>query len=355
MYASTPSASRDTLMKAIRFERPEHIPMTFHINHACYNAYPPDALFDLMESHPFLFPGFVRPKEFKLELDANARSAEPYTDDFGCTWVTATDGIVGVVHKHPLEDWSAYADFHMPDPDVSDGLGPRDWDAFARECLEKRSRGEMVYGDLRHGHTFLQLIDLRGYENLLCDMMDEEPLLDELIERLTRFNRAIIRRFVDLGVDIVRIPEDLGMQIGPMLSADNFRRYIKPAYEALMKPVRDAGILLHMHSDGDIRLLADDIVSGGVNAINLQDLVNGVDWIAAKFKGKTCVDLDIDRQSVTPYGSPSDIDRLIRGEVEALGSREGGLMMVYGLYPGVPLENAKAVMDAMERYAFFFG
>jgi hypothetical protein len=25
--------------------------------------------------------------------------------------------------------------------------------------------------------------------------------------------------------------------------------------------------------------------------------------------------------------------------------------MVYGLYPGVPLDNAAAVMDAMERYA----
>lgn len=29
-------------------------------------------------------------------------------------------------------------------------------------------------------------------------------------------------------------------------------------------------------------------------------------------------------------------------------------MMIYGLYPGVPLENAKAVADAMERYAAFY-
>ncbi len=30
---------------------------------------------------------------------------------------------------------------------------------------------------------------------------------------------------------------------------------------------------------------------------------------------------------------------------------EGGLMLVYGLYPGTPLENARAVMDAMEHYS----
>jgi hypothetical protein len=29
-------------------------------------------------------------------------------------------------------------------------------------------------------------------------------------------------------------------------------------------------------------------------------------------------------------------------------------MMIYGLYPGVPLENVKAIMDAMERYATFY-
>jgi len=28
--------------------------------------------------------------------------------------------------------------------------------------------------------------------------------------------------------------------------------------------------------------------------------------------------------------------------------------MIYGLYPGVPLANVKALMDAMERYASFF-
>jgi len=44
----------------------------------------------------------------------------------------------------------------------------------------------------------------------------------------------------------------------------------------------------------------------------------------------------------------------VREEVEKLGSREGGLMMIYGLYPGVPLENAAAVMDAMERYTAYY-
>ncbi len=119
-------------------------------------------------------------------------------------------------------------------------------------------------------------------------------------------------------------------------------------------PARRAGCIVHMHSDGDIRLLMDDLLACGVEVFNLQDLVNGIDWIAEKLKGRVCIDLDVDRQKVTPYGTPPQIDALIWEAVEKLGSPQGGLMMIYGLYPGVPLPNVKALMDAMEKYATFY-
>jgi hypothetical protein len=144
------------------------------------------------------------------------------------------------------------------------------------------------------------------------------------------------------------------MQRGPMIPLDLFRRFIKPSYRRLMKPARDKGIAIHMHSDGDIRLLSDDLIEGGINVINLQDMVNGIDWIAEKFAGKICVDLDIDRVRITAKGTPAEIEQLIHDEVARIGTKEGGLTMIYGLYPGVPLENIKALMDAMEKYAFYF-
>lgn len=44
----------------------------------------------------------------------------------------------------------------------------------------------------------------------------------------------------------------------------------------------------------------------------------------------------------------------LREEVESLGSKEGGLMMIYGLYPGVPIENIEALINAMENYSTFY-
>ena len=59
-------------------------------------------------------------------------------------------------------------------------------------------------------------------------------------------------------------------------------------------------------------------------------------------------------QGITRFGTPAQIDALIGEEVEKLASPRGGLMMIFGMYPGMPLENAKALMDAMEKYAGFY-
>ena len=346
----------NNFIRAARFERPDYIPMSFVINAACWHRYPKEALWELMENHRLLFPDFKRPEaSWEPDYALVARKGKPYTDPMGCKWVTLDDGITGTVHGHPLEDWNAFDNtWHMADPNKTDGLYPVDWNGRKKRWAQLKADGKSFGGSLRHGHTFLQLCDLRGYENVLCDMLDEEPLLDELIEQLTDFNLAIVKHYIDSGCSTMAYPEDLGMQVGPMLSPDMFRKYIKPAYVKLMKPARDAGIPIHMHSDGDIRTLVDDIVDSGVEVINLQDLVNGIDWIAEKFRGKVCVDLDIDRQKITPYGTPEQIDALIRDEVSKIATPEGGLTMTYGLYPGVPLENVKALMDAMEKYAFYY-
>ncbi|MBR5868851.1 MAG: hypothetical protein IKZ21_05345 [Clostridia bacterium] len=345
----------DNFTRAIRFEKPDYIPMRFSINAACWHHYPKEFLWDMMESHRLLFPDFQRPAaDWEQEIPLVARRDEPYTDPMGCIWVTTDDGITGTVQGHPLADWSAFGTtWSFPDPAKTDGLYMRDLTKQQAEWAAIKASGGSFGGSLRHGHTFLQLSDLRGYENLLFDMMDEEPRLEELIDGLTQFNLALVQQFVDAGCSTMAYPEDLGMQVGPMIPPHLFRKYIKPAYQTLMAPAREAGIPIHMHSDGDIRDLVDDIVDSGVEVINLQDLVNGIDWIADRFKGKLCVDLDIDRQLVTPYGTPAEVDRLIYDEVSRLSTPRGGLCMIYGLYPGVPMENVKALMDAMEKYAFF--
>jgi uroporphyrinogen decarboxylase len=346
---------RENILKSIRFETPEHIPMSFHINAACWHHYDQEALKDLMEEHKFLFPSYQRPtSNVKPDYALNARKDHPYTDFWGCTWHTSDDGITGSVFEHPLAEWPSFRKFKAPDPEKTDGTYPVDWRCIRENVKRQKKNGELIWGGLPHGHTFLRLQDLRGYENLLFDMLDEVSNLPKLVGLVEEFNYQYVMKWLELEPDIMSYAEDLGMQAGPMLSPDGFRRYIKPVYQRIMKPARDRGCVVHMHSDGDIRTLVDDLIDGGVEVLNLQDLVNGIDWIAERFAGRVCIDLDIDRQRITAGGTPEQIDALIREEVQKIGSKKGGLMMVYGLYPGVPLKNVKALMDAMEKYATYY-
>jgi len=346
---------RENEVRTMRFETPERIPVSFGINPACWHHYPPDSLQELMELHPLLFPGFkatsnpVAPK-----IDLRARPDRPYRDAWGCLWKTTEEGIVGTVVEHYLDDWKKFDGFEAPDPEKTDGVDPICWADIEEDLKKQEGLGRLAKGTLTHGHTFLRLCDLRGYENVIFDMMDDNPRLWDLIRMVEGFNLALVNRFIALGSEWMGYGEDLGMQTGPMISPALFRKYIKPSYRRLMAPARDAGCFIYMHSDGDIRSLAGDILEVGVEVINLQDTVNGIDWIRENLAGKVCIDLDINRQRITTSGTVEQIDAHIRTAVEKLGSKKGGLMLKYGLYPGVPLKNVRAMMDAMEQYSSYY-
>ena len=64
-----------------------------------------------------------------------------------------------------------------PDPDEVSGLGPIDWGKLARDLQSAREEGRLATASLPHGHTFLLLQSLRGYQKLIFDMADDEPRL----------------------------------------------------------------------------------------------------------------------------------------------------------------------------------
>ena len=225
---------RDNMLRVVRFENPECIPMRFHISAACWHHYPQDALKELMASHQLLFPGYEASTEpVTPSYGPWERAGEPYVDPWGCVWETTDNGIVGRVTKHPLERWEDFERYTPPDPKLNFVWRPGEWDDVPEELQTATEEGRLAMGSLRHGHTFLLLADLRGYENLLFDMADDETRLHELIRMVEDYNMAIVRHYVDNGAELMGYAEDLGMQVGPMLSPEHFRKYIKLSLEDL--------------------------------------------------------------------------------------------------------------------------
>ena len=348
---------KENQIRAWTRQKPEWIPIQSGLPFLDWKAqgYDETELERICQKHSILFPGYQpgtlrRNHQMVFEYYPDLIAGKPYTDYWGSVWETKVTGLVGAVTHHALENWDDFESFHAPDPDDNDGMRKINWKWMDKTAVSP-NRDEIFFGTgLPHGHTFLRVQDLRGYVNFLCDMADEDPRIDQLLDMVCDFNVKLINRFLSYKPDCISIPEDLGMQNSPMLSVEQFRKYIAPRYDRMTKPIKEAGIIIHEHSDGYIMDLMDDIIRTGGTVINMQDLVNGINNIQKYVKGRISIDLDIDRQNITVFGTPKDIDDHIRECVSKLGAPEGGLSLTYQPWPPISPENLDVVFTAMEKY-----
>jgi uroporphyrinogen decarboxylase len=329
------------------------IPVRINFSPTYKDARGIDTLAKIVTDNRDIFPGYERIIEnAKSNSYLPWQTAEKdYVDSWGVTWRTSINGMTGAVKKPSIEKWEDLDGFIPPNPELHNGWGKIDW--VKKQIGFSENKG-IKMGELRHGFLFLTLTYIRGYENLTYDMYDEEPRLNELIDIVYQFNKYHVDKYLALGADILSFPEDLGAQNGPLISPDKFRQYIKPVYEKLIKPVKEKNKLVYMHSDGLVLDLLDDLIETGLDIINLQDLVNGIDNIKTFVKGRLGIDLDIDRQSITVYGSEKDIDDHIKEAVVKLGDNEKGFGMFYEIYPETPVNNINAVINAFRKYKNYY-
>ena len=141
-------------------------------------------------------------------------------------------------------------------------------------------------------------------------------------------NMRLVRRWIDVGVDVVTFNDDLGMQDRLQISPAAFRRLFLPGYSQLFSAARAAGVHVQMHTNGHIVPIMRDLVEAGA----------------------TCIQLNVDQKMTLPFGSPEQVDSHICGCIEALGSLRGGLILVCRLSPGTPPANIASLRSAIAKY-----
>ncbi|MCE5279066.1 MAG: uroporphyrinogen decarboxylase family protein [Planctomycetaceae bacterium] len=341
-----PLTHRENFLRNASMQGHEWIPMGVYISGNLW-YHMGEELEDLCLRHPVLWPNF---KKGQTPFKEYGKQAPDRYDMWGCKWRYELGGLDGQVIEHPLARWDAFDEWKKTTPKP-----PSFTDDDRKRIAEAKAKGDMTgYGYGPHGFFFMQLYYLRGFENFMMDVATEEPRLDELIEILASYWEASGAGHIAEGVDLVSAADDQGTQRAHMLGPKYFRRYLMPTYQRLFQPARKSGAHVYMHTDGYIMDIAEDLLACGLSIVNPQDLVNGIDNLAKVFKGRVCIQCDIDRQSVLPYGSPADVHELIKEEVMKLGSPAGGLEFIVGLYHPTPMANIEALCTALEKYRTYW-
>ena len=266
-----------------------------------------------------------------------------WRDAWGCLWHFPGMGLDGQVVEHALASWERMDTWEPPS-------AAERVDAIRKQAAQRESGAAVEQASTEHGFIVLRLTYLRGFENFMVDVAREDPGLFELRDRLVEYWHTVIQARLDCGATHVGAADDLGFQDRLPISPAAWRKLLKPAYARIFGAARERGATVSLHTDGYILDIIPDLIEVGVTTLNPQDFVNGLDNLARLAKGQVHINLDIDRQSVTVFGTPGEIDAHIRNGVETLGSPEGGLSMIWGVNPGTPIENIEAGVRAMEKY-----
>lgn len=350
MMELSPKIIRDNYLRTIEMRYPDFIPCTVYALQAAWAKYR-EKLEDIFLKHPLLFPGFKKGM-IKFDDFGIRRKGNVYVDEWGCVWKFLQDGMQGQVVKHPLDSWDKLRELKIPDPErglPTEGGPPISWNSIEESVKKAKEIGALVVVGMPHGFFFQRLYYLRGFTNLMIDFIKEPPQLWELIEILTEYNLELVKRILKLGVDMITFGDDLGLQDRMPISPRIFRKYIFPSYKKIFSLIRSHGVHVYLHTDGHVVEVIDQLIEAGVSVLNIQDKVNGIENIKRLCKGKVCVDLDIDRQHLLPFGKPKEIEEYIEYVIRELGSRKGGLMLKAEIGPDVPLENVEAICNAFEK------
>lgn len=271
------------------------------------------------------------------------------TDGWGCRWIYPLEALDGICIGHPIPSMDDLDSYQPPDPDKF-----TDWKQAKINAENTKSNDGVVHGGTDHGFIFLRLTYLRGFSNFMLNVAEDHPELEKLIGIVENYWFEVARRWVESGADTIGFGDDLGLQHALPMSPDTWRKYIKPSYKRIFSYCRDNGVHISLHSDGYVVDIIPDLIECGVTTVNPQDLVNGLDNIARLAKGKAYINLDIDRQNITVFGTPEEVDAHIFNCIKTLGSPKGGLSMIWGVYPATPIECIEAAARAMDKYATYW-
>lgn len=112
---------------------------------------------------------------------------------------------------------------------------------------------------------------VRTMEQVLVDLMLDEPAGLCYVDRKLDVMLEVTRRTLeaaDGAIDVLHIGEDLGTQIGPLISLDLFRKHLRPRHQRLVDLGSAFGIPVMIHSCGSSSWAFDDFIEMGIAVVD---------------------------------------------------------------------------------------
>ncbi|MFW5714478.1 MAG: uroporphyrinogen decarboxylase family protein [Brevefilum sp.] len=263
-------------------------------------------------------------------------------DLFGARW--AMHKRPAHLEKPPLQDPSLEG---YTFPDISDCFMP-DWEnqvsAFVAQHPDHFIVASPGFG------IFERTWVLRGFENMLADVITEPKFYESLVTAITDHQLALLDRMLAAPLDGILFSDDWGYQDGVLIGAKRWRRFIKPNLKRLYDRVHQAGKIALNHVCGSVREIMPDIIEIGLDVLeSVQPEAAGMNPYELKAEFGSAITFwgGLGSQSIIPYGSPADIKLEVSRLVREMGAGGGYILApAKGVQPETPVENMAALVES---------
>lgn len=195
---------------------------------------------------------------------------------------------------------------------------------------------------------------IRGMENLMMDMFDDNEMATRLFDRVTDMSIQRASIYARANADILFFGDDIGMQQSIMMSEELYVTWLKPRLKRFIDAAKaiNPEIIMIYHSCGFVEPLIPHLIDAGIDVLNpIQPECMDFEEIFAKYGDKISFHGTIGTQSTMPFGTSEEVKAQVKRHLDIAGEK-GGLFVAptHLLEPEVPWENINAYMDACREY-----
>jgi uroporphyrinogen decarboxylase len=268
-------------------------------------------------------------------------------DEWGCGTVPGSLEHFVEFKYHPLGGCKTPAEVAAFDwPDVTVDYR---YKGHAERIAEYHRRGYAVTGEL-YQTIFERAWLMRGMQQLLMDFLAEPEMGHAICQCITDLRVNQSRRLAGLGVDVLRLGDDVCTQKGPMMSTDTYRTFLKERTQTIVRAAKEVNpeIMVFMHCDGRVDGIVEEYIDAGIDILNpVQPECNDLDALVKRFGSRISFWGGIGTQSVMPFGTPEEVTAEVR-RIKGILGRDGGLLVAptHILEPDVPWKNILAFIEA---------
>lgn len=269
-----------------------------------------------------------------------------YTDEWGCVFQNAQEGIIGEVRNPILPDMADLPTFSAPHHILPES------DEDALETINRFcASSDLFVTSACFPRPWERYQFIRGTENAMLDPMLYPIEFAELLKEIHDFYTKEMILWSKSDVDALVFIDDWGSQQAMLMDPEMWRLHFKPLYKEYCHLAHASDKFVFMHSDGNIQSIIPDLIEIGVDALNSQLFVMDMEGLAREAKGKITFWGEIDRQHVLCSSDPQDVKDAVNLVAKNLYDPAGGIIAQFEYGPGIVPENAHLVFKHWETIA----